>query len=74
MTLAEYQAAEDRLREAYLCEAAAMVLILFIGLFWLSTLIAGWWVAKRNEEQLKGEMQMRSGIRSLFGRVRGDSK
>lgn len=40
-------AAADQLREAYLAEAFAMVLILAVGLFWLASLIADWWVAYR---------------------------
>lgn len=48
--------------ERYLCELVSMGLVLFIGLFWLAGLIADYWVARRNEQQLLGEMEMRRGL------------
>jgi hypothetical protein len=51
-------AAEAQLREAYLCELGAMVLVVTIGLVWLAWLIAALWREARNLEQLKGEKLM----------------
>lgn len=47
--------AEAQLRDAYLAEFVAMWLILFFGLFWLASLIADYWRAKRNLDQVRGE-------------------
>lgn len=55
--------AEAQLRDAYLAELVAMWLILFFGLFWLASLIADYWRAKRNLDQVRGEQLMRRGFK-----------
>ena len=57
-------AADQQLGEAYLAELAAMALILFIGLFWLCSLIADYLVARRAEQQLRNEQLAQRGFKA----------
>jgi hypothetical protein len=65
-----------QLREAYLSELLAMLLVLFIGIAWLTALVCDYVVARRAERQLLGEVEMHRGFRGfkrLGLRPRGES-